>query len=106
MPTVASVIVGIIGFLMRRSIAEMDKKIDDMGKKMDQSNARMEQKLDQSNARLEQSLGELRKEFYDYRDKAAEEFVRKTDFILATSDIGKKLDKVYDILLDMKGRGH
>lgn len=95
LPTVASVIVGVIGFLMRRSIAEMDKKIDDMGKK-----------LDQSNERLEQSLDGLRKEFYSYKDKAAEEFVRKTDFILATSDLGKKLDKVYDILLDLKGKVH
>lgn len=92
LPTAAGVIVGVIGYLMRRSIAEMDKKIDNMG-----------EKIEQSNARLERSVNELRKEFYDYKDKAADEFTKKTDFIMSTSDIGKKLDRVYDILLDMKG---
>ena len=100
LPTAASVAVGVFGYLMRRSIAEVDNKIDETNRRIDE----MSSKLDQSNARLEKSLGELRREFYGYKDKAADEFVKKTDFIHITSDIGKKLDRVYDILLDLKGR--
>lgn|GEM_PF-5519218 len=93
LPTVIGLVVGIIGYLMKRSINEMDKKIDQLSIK-----------ADQTNARLERSFNELRKEFYDYKDKAADEFVKKADFVLVTSDISKKLDRVYDILLDLKGR--
>lgn len=95
LPTAATVVVGIIGYLMKRSIMEMDKKIDEMS-----------DRLDQTNVRMEKSLNELRKEFYEYKDKAADEFAKNRDFIHATSDIGKKLDKVYDILLDLKGKVH
>lgn len=100
LPTGVSIVVGVIGYLMRRSITEMDKKIDEAKRRIDE----MSTKLDQSNERLEKSLGELRKEFYEYKDKAADEFVKKSDFVHVTSDIGKKLDRVYDILLDLKGR--
>lgn len=95
LPTAATIVVGIIGFLMKRSINEMDKKID-----------KMDEKLDQSNERLEKSFNELRKEFYEYKDKAADEFAKKIDFIHATADISKKIDKVYDILLDLTGKIH
>lgn len=93
LPTVAAIVVGVLGYLMKRSIAEMDSKVGDMSKK-----------LDQASERMEQSLCDLRREFYEYKDKAADEFTRKADFVHATSDIGKKLDRVYDILLDLKGR--
>lgn len=93
LPTAAAVVVGIIGYLMKRSITAMDQKIDGMSTK-----------LDESSAKFESSLSELRKEFYAYKDWAVDEFAREKDFIHATSDIGKKIDKVYDILLDLKGR--
>jgi len=100
LPTAATIIIGVIGYLMNRSIVEMDKKIDESKQRIDE----MSTKLDQSNARQEKVVNDLRKEFYEYKDKAADEFARKDDFILATAGIEKKIDKVYDILLDLKGR--
>ena len=100
LPTVVGVVVGVIGYLMKRSITQMDKKIDEASWRTDE----MSTKLEQLNARLENVVNGLRKEFYEYKDKAADEFVRKADFIHVTSDIGKKLDRVYDVLLDLKGR--
>lgn len=100
LPTAVGVVIGVIGYLMQRSITEMDKKIDGSSGRIDE----MSSKLDQSNERLEKIVTDLRREFYQYKDKAADEFARKSDFIHVTSDIGKKIDKVYDILLDLKGR--
>ncbi|ACV64890.1 hypothetical protein Dtox_4223 [Desulfofarcimen acetoxidans DSM 771] len=102
LPTAAGVVVGVIGYLMNRSILEMDEKIDKANIRIDEISV----KLDQSNAHLEKVVNDLWKEFYDYKDKATDEFVKKTDFVHVTSDIGKKLDRVYDILLDLKGKVH
>lgn len=102
LPTVVSIVISIIGYLMQRSITGIDQKIDETNQQISGIYTRM----DQADARLEQLIVDVRNEFYKYKDKAADDFVRKTDFIHVTSDICKKLDKVYDILLDLKGRVH
>lgn len=100
-PTAAGIIITVIGYLIKRSIVEIDKKIDETSKETNKIN----DKIDQLNRLSEESIDNLRKELYRYKDKAADEFVKKADFILVTSDIGRKLDKVYDILLSLsKGR--
>jgi len=102
LPTAISVVISIIGYLMQRSITGIDQKISEINHQFGE----MYVKMDQADVRLEQLIVDVRKEFYRYKDKAADDFVRKTDFIHVTSDIGKKLDKVYDILLDLKGKVH
>jgi uncharacterized protein YeeX (DUF496 family) len=102
LPTGVGLITGLIGWLTKRSIDDIDKKIVTANKRMDDLSA----KLDSTARTFNEAINDLRDEFYSYKDKVADEYVKKQDFIIFTSDFSKKLDKVYDILLDMKGRLH
>jgi oligoendopeptidase F len=93
LPTAAGVIAGVISYLTKRAIDTVDQKIVATNKRINELSA----KVDQSNA-------ELRREFYEFKDKVVDEFVKKEDYILTSTDLNKKMDKIYDILLDLKGR--
>ncbi|NSW90238.1 MAG: hypothetical protein HPY74_06085 [Firmicutes bacterium] len=100
LPTAVGIITGIIGYLTKRSIDAIDQKIVTANKRIDDLN----EKLDSSNKMFNKAIDSLKSEFYEFKEKVGDEFVRKSDFVMTTSEISKKLDKVYDILLDFKGR--
>lgn len=102
LPTAVGIITGIIGYLTKRSIDAIDQKIVAANKRIDD----LSEKLDTSNKMFNKAIDDLKDEFYEFKDKVGDEFVRKSDFVMTTSEISKKLDKVYDILLDFKGRLH
>lgn len=102
LPTIVGIITGLIGYLTKRSIDSIDQKIVAANKRIDD----LSEKLDNSNKMFNKAIDDLKDEFYEFKDKVGDEFVRKSDFVMTTSEISKKLDKVYDILLDFKGRLH
>lgn len=103
-PTFASLIVGIIGFLTKRSIDAMDQKIASIKSDMLQSITTLDECVKKVDADTDQNIKELRDELYSFKDKVGEDYVKKSDFILTTSALEKKVDKVYDILLDINRR--
>lgn len=102
LPTGAGMVTGLLGWLTKRSIDAVDQKILATNKRMDEFNS----KMDFTAASFNEALNELRCEFYSYKDRVADEYVKRQDFIMFSGDINKKLDKLYDVLLDRKGRPH
>lgn len=100
LPTGVGIITSIIGYLTKRSIDTLDQKIGTTNQRLDD----LESKLEQTSESFASSVKEIRKEFYDYKEKVSEEYVKKKDFNGMAFEINKKLDKMYDIILDMKGK--
>jgi uncharacterized membrane-anchored protein YhcB (DUF1043 family) len=100
LPTAVGIITGIIGYLTKRSIDSTDQKVVTTNERIDD----LSEKLDISNAEFNQAIGALRREFYEYKDKVNDEFAKKDDFVRTFSEQGKKLEKMYDILLDIERR--
>jgi predicted nucleic acid-binding Zn-ribbon protein len=70
----------------------------------------MEEKIKRNNADIEEihkklteNVDALQKDFQGFKEKVAEDYLKKRDFNGMVSDITKKIDKIYDIILDMRG---
>lgn len=82
--TIITGLLGVIGFFLTRSFAALDKKAD-------------KSELDSMKTELES----FRKTIADIKDN----YLTKEDFLREQVKTEKKLDKIMDILMEMKG-GH
>lgn len=90
--------VGIIGFLIKQSIADMKKNIN-------QNNERIEEVYTNLTATINEKMDrvdELQKDFQSFKEKVVDEFVRKSEHQRITGEIMTKLDKIFDILMSIK----
>lgn len=97
--TAILLIIGIIGFFIKRSVDDMDKKI-----------VASNERIDKVNKELSDSMEKLRTQFFDFKDSVNEEFAQiNKDFVSneifarTIGDMVRKIDKMYDIVLDLKG---
>lgn len=57
--------------------------------------------LAQNDAELKQQIDNVEAKFNDYKLKVADKYVQKDDFIRATAQTDRKLDRIYDELMKM-----
>ena len=80
--------IGIIGYFIRDNSSKTQKMIDQANNKIDQTDGKLEK---------------LEQKFNDFKSDLPKEFVMKDDFIRAMTNVDKKLDKIYDIIVEKKG---
>ncbi len=57
--------------------------------------------LTQNDAELKQQIDNVEAKFNDYKLEVADKYVQKDDFIRATAQTDRKLDRIYDELMKM-----
>ncbi len=88
------------GFFVKREMKrldESDKENKAIHQEIFNKVAALSEERQKCNKDCIQSLGEFKEEAYAT-------FVRNADFIRINAEIMKKLDKIFDILFEMKGR--
>ncbi|WP_153062610.1 hypothetical protein [Metasolibacillus meyeri] len=57
--------------------------------------------LAQNDAELKQQIDNVESKFAEYKLEVSDKYVQKDDFIRATSQMERKLDRIYDELIKM-----
>ncbi len=96
-PLALSVTVGVIGFFLRRTVALVDKHETDLGKMKDRFVTKEEWDSLQGGLR-----DEVRK-LSGGIDSLKDNYIRKDDFVREIADLNRRQDRIYDILLELKG---
>ncbi len=66
----------------------------------------IDKKIEQNSKSIEgnvQKIETLEEKFYDYKEHVASRYVQKDEFIRAITSLDKKLDKIYDKVVEQKG---
>lgn len=112
--TAVSVVVGIIGYFLKRTMSRVDKH-DDAINDIKERTIRTEDH-EKSVSELKQDIKQIRED-YTPRDthlkdfdeckvdikKIKEDYITKEDFFREQNKTDRKLDRIMDILLEMKG---
>jgi len=60
-------------------------------------------KIDKVRSENEKSNSEVLERLNEFKDDVSKEYVRKEDYLQTTGEIMKRLDKIYDMLYEMRG---
>ncbi|MFT8888635.1 hypothetical protein [Ethanoligenens sp.] len=96
-PLALSVTVGIIGFFLKRTIALVDKHESDIGNMKERFVTKDE---------WDSLQGDLRDEVRKLSggiELLKDNYIRKDDFVREIADLNRRQDRIYDILLELKG---
>lgn len=96
-PLVLSVTVGIIGFFLRRTVGLVDKHEEDISNMKDLFVTKDEWNTLQNGLRAE--AHKLSEGIESLKDNS----IRKDDFVREIADLNRRQDRIYDILLELKG---
>ncbi|ADU25675.1 hypothetical protein [Ethanoligenens harbinense] len=96
-PLILSVLVGIIGFFLKRTIGLVDRHETEISAIKDQYVTKEEMDCLQDD--LKSGLGKLSEGI----DALKDNYMRKDDFVRAIADVNRRQDRIFDVLLEMKG---
>lgn len=112
--TAVTLVIGIIGYFLKRTMSRVDKHDTDIEKIKEDTIKKAEHEKDMSE--VEADIKKIRedytpkethsKDFDECRDdikKIKEDYITKEDFFREQQKTDRKLDKIMDILLEMKG---
>ncbi|MFT9055547.1 MAG: hypothetical protein ABF449_02820 [Ethanoligenens sp.] len=94
---VLTVMLGIIGYFLKRTINLVDKHETEISDIKDTYATKSEISCLQSD--LKSEIGKLAAGIDSLKDN----YIRKDDFVREIADLNRRQDRVYDILLEMKG---
>lgn len=97
---VITCVIGIIAYFLK----DTKKLFDDRFSKLDKDIKETLQKSEKNIKEHTEKIDQLREDFNEHKEDVSKEYVRKSDYLQTTGEIMKKLDKIFDILLDMKGK--
>lgn len=97
---VLTVMLGIIGYFLKRTINLVDKHENEISDIKDKYVTKEEIGCLQSD--LKSEIGKLAAGIDSLKDN----YIRKDDFVREIADLNRRQDRVYDILLEMKGEKH
>ncbi len=81
---------------------KLDDKLDDFKREVQKSTAALEDRLDKRIQGTEEKYEDLQRDLNAYRDHVNKNFTLKDDFIRAISGIDRKLDKIYDTIMERR----
>lgn len=95
----------IIGYFVKDLRKSIQEEIKENKRRIDETNKSLEKLKDESN----KSLEEFKDEFNEYKVVQAREistqfkdYVSKSEFVRVTANYERKIDKIYDILMEIK----
>ncbi len=86
------IIIPMVKYIFAREVSSIEEKIK-----------RNNDYIEEIHKKLTENVDALQKDFQCFKEKVAEDYLKKRDFNGMVSDITKKLDKLYDIILEMRG---
>lgn len=95
---VTTAVVGMIAYFLKDIRKSTDDKIIQLLKEIKEMKEKAENDCKENAGWLDQ----LREDLSGYKEEVSREFVRKTDYYQAQGEISRKIDRIYDILMDMK----
>ncbi len=96
-PLALSVTVGVIGFFLKRTVGMVDRHEEDISRMKDEFVTKTE-----CNA-LQDGLRTDMRKLSAGIDALRENGIRRDDFVREIADLNRRQDRVYDILLELKG---
>lgn len=99
-----TVIIGIIGFFIKRELKKLEEADNENKNKIQALEKDMYKKFDEIREDCKTCKFENIEKLNFIKDDMSKEFVRKVDYLQTTGEIMKKLDKIFDILFELKGR--
>lgn len=107
--TIIMLLLGAIGFFLKDLKKGIEDKINNTGSKLDafreevaKSNIALEGRMEKRIVCTEEKCEELQRDLAAYRDHVNKNFTLKDDFIRAISGIDRKLDKIYDTIMERR----
>lgn len=83
----------------------LECKLDAFREEIEKNSSAMESRLDERIKSNEQRYEALYKDLNEYKGQVNKNFTLKDDFIRAISGIDRKLDKIYDTIMEKSRKG-
>jgi len=97
---VVSLGVTTFGFFVKREV----KRLDESDKENKLKHKELEDKITSLSEERQKCNKDCIQSLSEFKEEAYTTFVRNADFIRINAEIMKKLDKIFDILFEMKGK--
>ena len=99
--TTIMLVIGIIGFFIKQSLSSMESKINKNNDRIEEVNKQLTKTIEEKM----ECVDELSRELQSFKGKVADEYVKKFDYYQTNGEIMKKLDRIWDILLQLSQKG-
>lgn len=93
--------VGSIAYFLK----DIKKNTEDKIMQLQKDNKEFKIDVGTSNKENTEKIDQLKEDLGSYKEEVSCEYVRKTDYYQTHGEISKKIDKIYDILMDMNKKG-
>lgn len=81
---------------------KLDSKLDAFKEEVNKNSKSLEERFDKRIKCTEEKYEDLQRDLNAYRDHVNKNFTLKDDFIRAISGIDRKLDKIYDTIMERR----
>lgn len=100
-----TLVIAIIGFFIKRELRSLEEADTENKNKINTLEKEMYRKIDEVKEDCKTCKCENIEKVNLIKEDISKEFVRKSDYLQTTGEIMKKLDKIFDILFELKGSG-
>lgn len=100
---ITTLVIAIIGFFIKRELTKLEKADEDNKTRISSIEKDLHCKIDKVRSESEKCNCEVLERLNEFKEDVSKEYVRKEDYLQTTGEIMKRLDKIYDMLYEMKG---
>jgi L-serine deaminase len=100
---ITTLVIGIIGFFIKRELTKLEQADEENKNKIISIEKDLNSKIEKVSKENALSNSEILEQLNDFKGNVSKEYVRKEDSLQTTSEIMKRLEKIYDMLYEMRG---
>lgn len=101
---ITTLVIAIIGFFIKRELSKLEKADEENKSRITGLERDLNCKIDKVRSEGERYNCEVLEKLNEFKEDVSKEYVRKEDYLQTTGEIMKRLDKIYDMLYEMKGK--
>jgi len=100
---VSTLVIAIIGGIFKRELSRLEKADEENKSRMSSIEKELSSRIENVRVENEKCNYEVSGRLNEVKEDINKEFVRKEDYLQTTGEILKRLEKIYDMLYEMKG---
>ena len=100
---ITTLVIAIIGFFIKRELKKLEDADNENKRRINTLEKDVYNKMGEFKDDCKRCNCESLERLNEFKEDVGKEFVRKSDYIQTTSEIMKRLDKIYDMLYELRG---
>lgn len=100
---ITTLVIAIIGFFIKRELAKLEKADEENKTRITGLEKDLQGKIDGIRSENERCNCEVLERLNEFKEDVSKEYLRKQDYFQTTGEIMKRLDKIFDMLYELKG---